>query len=44
MIYGIGSISNTSNLKSIIGISLYPWLNNGVNPDLVKIMIDTIEE
>jgi hypothetical protein len=44
MLYGIGSMSDPQNLKSIIGVSLFPWLKSGITVELVKLIINSIED
>lgn len=44
VVYGIGSLCNPQDVKSIVGVSLFPWLKEGVTPELVKMIIDSIDE
>lgn len=44
MVYGIGSLCNPRDVKSIVGVSLFPWLKEGVTAELVKMIIDSIDE
>ena len=43
-VLGVGSLGSTDQLHSIMGLSLYPWLKEGVNPHLVKLVTDSIDD
>jgi len=44
MIYGVGNLCHPTNLKSIIGVSLYPWLKDGLTPQIIKLIVNSIED
>lgn len=41
--YGVGTVTNTQNLKSITGVSLYPWLLHNFDLNLVKILLNRMQ-
>lgn len=43
IVYGEGAVTNPQNLKSITGVSLYPWLTNFFDVNLVKIVLSQIQ-
>lgn len=32
VVFGVGGLTDIHSIKSIVGVSLYPWLKEGVNP------------
>lgn len=32
IIYGVGGLSNLQTIKNVVGVSLFPWLKEGVSP------------
>lgn len=43
LVYGVGSVTNPQYLKSITGVSLYPWLVSCFDTHLVKIILSRIQ-
>ena len=43
LVYGVGSVTNPQYLKSITGVSLYPWLVSYFDTHLVKIILSRIQ-
>jgi hypothetical protein len=43
MVYDVGNLSNPSEIRSILGVSLFPWLKQGVCAELVKLTLNSIE-
>jgi hypothetical protein len=43
IVYGSGTATNTQNLKIITGVSLYPWLVQCFDTQLVKIVLGQIQ-
>jgi hypothetical protein len=37
-------LGNINQVHSILGVSLFPWLKEGVSPHLVKLIVDSIED
>lgn len=44
VVYGNGEVTNPQGLKSITGVSLYPWLTSYFDVNIVKIMLSQIQE
>jgi hypothetical protein len=42
VVYGEGTVTSPQNLKTITGVSLYPWLFNFFDSNLVKVMLSQI--
>ena len=42
VVYGEGTVTSPQNLKTITGVSLYPWLFNFFDFNLVKVMLSQI--
>ena len=43
VVYGEGSVTNPQSLKSITGVSLFPWLASYFDANLVKIVLSQIQ-
>jgi hypothetical protein len=43
VVYNVGSLANPSDLHEIVGVSLYPWLKEGVSPEMVKIIAASVD-
>ena len=44
LMFGVGELVHPKELKLIVGLSLYPWLKMGVTPQLVKLVVNSIEK
>jgi hypothetical protein len=44
MIYGVGNLFNPNDLKAIVGVSLYPWLKDGLTPQIIKLIVNSVED
>lgn len=42
-VYGIGELAPVRLLKPIVGVSLAPWLQQGITLDLLKLTLNSIE-
>ena len=40
----MGQLCPPENLSRIVGVSLYPWLQGGINIPLVKLITNSIED
>ena len=38
IVYNIGGLPSLENLRGIVGVSLFPWLKEGVNAQMVRII------
>ena len=41
---GQGAITNSQGLKAITGVSLYPWIENCLDINIVKIVLSQIQQ
>ncbi len=44
MVYGVGALSDTHLIRNIVGLSVFPWLKQGVNADLIKLICDSVDD
>ena len=44
VVFNIGSLANPRDIHEIVGVSLYPWLKEGVCPEMVKIIAGSVDE
>ncbi len=43
LVYGIGQVTEPKNLLKVTGVSMYPWLKEKMNVDIVKKTVSMIE-
>ena len=43
LVYGVGELAHPQELRLITGVSLFPWLKHGVTPELVRLVVNSIE-
>lgn len=43
IVYGYGNITDPQGLKLVTGVSLYPWLANHFDINVVKIVLSQIQ-
>lgn len=43
VVYNIGGLCPPEKLRGIVGVSLFPWLKEGVNAQMVKIITQFVE-
>jgi hypothetical protein len=44
VVYGVGGLSGLREVSSIVGVSLFPWLKEGLNADIVRLIVNSIED
>jgi len=44
IVYGVGQVTDSQNIKVVAGLSLYPWLREQFGVDIVKKVLKTIEQ
>ena len=44
IVYGVGALCDTHLIRNIVGLSVFPWLKQGINADLIKLICDSVDE
>ena len=44
VVFNIGGLSDPQAVRGIVGVSLFPWLKEGINPALIKIIADSVDD
>jgi hypothetical protein len=43
IVYNVGGLADPQGIHGIVGVSLFPWLKEGISPQLVKLITDSID-
>lgn len=44
VVFGIGGLNPPQTMRGIVGVSLFPWLKEGITPQLVKMIANSIDD